>query len=84
MSISKALAIDNTTSCKQSLNPLGALISRELPEKINSVQQLLPYYLTVDKLDALSALKKLGVGQQSISLLLLFPLFSIFTVTYSP
>ena len=84
MSNLKTLAPDNTNGCQQPLNRLGTLISQELPEKINPVEQHLLYYLTVDKLDALSALKRLSVGQQSISLLLLFALFSIFTVTYSP
>jgi len=49
------------------------------PEKINSVEQHLLLNVTVDTLTALTALKKLALGQQSISLLLLFPLFSTFS-----
>ena len=84
MSMLKALAIDNTNSCEQLLNRLGAQTSRALPEKINSVEQHLLLNVTVDTLTALTALKKLAFGQQSFSLLLLSPLFSIFEVTYSP
>ena len=86
MSMLKALVIDNTTSSQPSLNPLGALISRVFPEKINLVEhRTAPSpYITADILTALTTLKRLTLGQQSISLLLLLPLFSIFTVAYSP
>ena len=44
MSTLKTLIIGNTTIYQWSLRPLGALISRELPEKINSVTAPSPLY----------------------------------------